>query len=313
LVIDVATNTSGPEIKVGCNPLGVAITPDGRTAYVTNQGCGTVTPIELATNTPGQEIKAGQGPLGVAVTPPAAPTAVTEAASAVTEDSGTLNAMVNPNGELVGECKFEYGTSTSYGAAMPCLPSLGFGPSPVAVSAVVTGLSANTEYHFRISATGLGGMSTGGDEALKTLHLQIQQPPEITAASLTSRRFRVARQTTAISAARPLLGTLVRFTLSAAAKLQIAITRSVTGLRHGHRYDPATRALKRAHARRCTRTLTVGTLTRSSEPQGADHVLFSGRIGHRALTPGSYDAVLQASNAAGHSMPVTLSFLVVRS
>ena len=34
--IDLATNTPGAEIKVGKGPNGVAITPDGKTAYVAN-------------------------------------------------------------------------------------------------------------------------------------------------------------------------------------------------------------------------------------------------------------------------------------
>ena len=34
--INLATNTPGTAIPVGKGPFGVAITPDGRTAYVTN-------------------------------------------------------------------------------------------------------------------------------------------------------------------------------------------------------------------------------------------------------------------------------------
>ena len=45
----------------------------------------------------------------------------------------------------------------------------GVGESPVAVSASVTGLAANTTYHFRISATNAGGTSNGSDQTLKTL------------------------------------------------------------------------------------------------------------------------------------------------
>jgi YVTN family beta-propeller protein len=47
----------------------VAVTPDGKTAYVTNYGDGTVTPITVATNTAGTPITVGSNPLGVAVTP----------------------------------------------------------------------------------------------------------------------------------------------------------------------------------------------------------------------------------------------------
>ena len=46
-------------ITVGAHPLGVAITPDGATAYVTNTNDNTVTPISVATNTPGAPIPVG--------------------------------------------------------------------------------------------------------------------------------------------------------------------------------------------------------------------------------------------------------------
>ena len=66
--IDLATNTTGAEIKVGPLPEAIAITPDGKTAYVAN-GNNSVTPIALATNTPGAEIKVGVNPEAIAITP----------------------------------------------------------------------------------------------------------------------------------------------------------------------------------------------------------------------------------------------------
>src|SRR5439155_19851838 len=45
------------------------------------------------------------------------PTATTEAASSVTGNAATLHASVNPNGSEVSECKFEYGTTLSYGSS----------------------------------------------------------------------------------------------------------------------------------------------------------------------------------------------------
>ena len=50
------------------------------------------------------------------------------------------------------------------------------GESPVAVSAAVTGLTANTTYHFRIIATNAGGTSKGSDETFKTLR---RNPPTV--------------------------------------------------------------------------------------------------------------------------------------
>jgi PKD domain len=136
--------------------------------------------------------------------------------------------------------------------------------------------------------------------------------PAISGAKLTNRRFRVAKRSTAISAKQPPSGTSIRFSLSAASKLQIAITATASGLRRGHSCLAPTPGLRRTHAKRCARTLRLGTLTRSSEPRGSDSVAFSGRIGHRALAAGSYKATLTATDAAGRSAPVTLGFVVVR-
>ena len=98
-----------------------------------------------------------------------APTVLTVAASLIAQTSATLNATVNPNGAEVSECKFEYGTTTAYGSSSSCTPTPGSEGSPVAVSASVTGLTANTVYHFRISATNALGTSKGSDKSFKTL------------------------------------------------------------------------------------------------------------------------------------------------
>jgi YVTN family beta-propeller protein len=73
--IDIATNTPGPPITVGSDPYGIAITPNGQTAYVTNEGDDTVTPIDIATNTPGSAIIIGLSPQAIAITPDQAPAA----------------------------------------------------------------------------------------------------------------------------------------------------------------------------------------------------------------------------------------------
>src|SRR5207248_9803026 len=97
------------------------------------------------------------------------PTVKTEPASAIAQTSATLNATVNPNGSEVSDCHFEYGTTEAYGSSAPCTPAPGSGESPVAVSAAIGGLTANSTYHFRIFAKNAGGTSTGSDQTFKTL------------------------------------------------------------------------------------------------------------------------------------------------
>jgi YVTN family beta-propeller protein len=73
-VIETASNTVVATIPVGQVPTGVAITPDGTRAYVTNF-CGrvtcadsdfTVSVIDTARNTVVSTISVGQEPIGVA-------------------------------------------------------------------------------------------------------------------------------------------------------------------------------------------------------------------------------------------------------
>ena len=66
-----ADNTPGTAIPVGVGARGVAVTPDGKTALVTNGGSDNVTPIDLTTanNTPGLPIAVGDEPRGIAITP----------------------------------------------------------------------------------------------------------------------------------------------------------------------------------------------------------------------------------------------------
>ncbi|MGW2556455.1 YncE family protein, partial [Streptomyces sp. NPDC001635] len=59
---------------VGTRPVGVAITPDGKHAYITNFGSNNVSVIDTTTNTlVGNPIPVGTRPVGVAITPVSKP------------------------------------------------------------------------------------------------------------------------------------------------------------------------------------------------------------------------------------------------
>jgi alpha-tubulin suppressor-like RCC1 family protein len=153
--------------------------------------------------------------------------------------------------------------------------------------------------------------SAAQGDASQTLVLTTASPT-ITAARLSHRRFRVGRAPTAISARTTPIGTTLQLSLAAPARLQVAIVRIAPGLRHGDVCVSPTRRLERVHAGRCSRSYKAGFLTRAREPEGADSVTFSGRVGHRALGSGDYRAVLSAENNAGASNAVALGFTIVR-
>lgn len=163
-------------------------------------------------------------------------------------------------------------------------------------------------YRLLMSATVQSGTTT---TTTGTTTTGTTTPPTISAASLTHKRFRIAKGKTAVSAAsKPPKGTSFLFTLSAAAKVQIAISHTVPGRRMGGKCVKPTPKL--ATAKRCKRTVTVVTLTRASEPKGANSVAFTGRWDHQHLKPGSYKATVTASNAGGVSKAVPLAFKVVK-
>jgi YVTN family beta-propeller protein len=74
-------NTKIAAVEVGDEPRTVAITPDKRFAYVTNQGSATVSVIDLTTNQKTQDIAVGVEPYGVALTPDGARAYVANSAS----------------------------------------------------------------------------------------------------------------------------------------------------------------------------------------------------------------------------------------
>ncbi|MFH0888751.1 MAG: glycine-rich protein [Planctomycetota bacterium] len=98
------------------------------------------------------------------------PTCITNAATNVNYNSAQLNATVNPNGAET-TAYFGYGISTTpitYPLSITAQTTIGNGTSNVAVSANITGLSANSAYNFRISATNSVGTTVGANRIFGT-------------------------------------------------------------------------------------------------------------------------------------------------
>jgi hypothetical protein len=95
------------------------------------------------------------------------PTVETKAATSVTPVGATLNGAVNPNGSET-KYYFEYGTTESYGTKT-AEASAGSGTASIEESKAITGLAAETTYHFRIVAVNKAGTSDGAGKEFTTL------------------------------------------------------------------------------------------------------------------------------------------------
>lgn len=66
--VDTASESPGPAIGVGAGTAGIAVSPDGRTVYVASTAANSVTPIATATNLAGTPITVSQ-PTDIAIAP----------------------------------------------------------------------------------------------------------------------------------------------------------------------------------------------------------------------------------------------------
>jgi hypothetical protein len=95
------------------------------------------------------------------------PAVETLPASPIGENGATLKGTVNPGGSET-KTYFEYGTSTSYGTKTAEV-NVGSGSTTVEQSQAISGLSANTVYHYRIVASNASGSSQGSDRTFTTV------------------------------------------------------------------------------------------------------------------------------------------------
>jgi lysophospholipase L1-like esterase/phosphodiesterase/alkaline phosphatase D-like protein len=108
------------------------------------------------------------------------PTVVTNAATSISITGATLNGTVNPNGLLVSNAHFEYGTSPTLAtSASTAIQSAGSGFAGQGITASLPGLTPGTTYYFRVAASNSAGSSTGSIVTFTT----DSQPPTVATAS----------------------------------------------------------------------------------------------------------------------------------
>jgi len=105
---------------------------------------------------------------GVASAEPVAPVVGEEWVEGVSDSTATVSGEVNPQGSATAY-RFEYGPDASYGSSAPVPDgSAGSGEGLVTVSQNLSGLAADTTYHYRFVATSANGTTTGPDKTFKT-------------------------------------------------------------------------------------------------------------------------------------------------
>ncbi len=100
--------------------------------------------------------------------PPTAPIVGSELSAEVQTSEGKLGALVNPGG-IETSYRFEYGTTTAYGASAPSPEgSVGEGVISRTVWAAASHLAPGTTYHYRVIATNELGTIAGVDQTFTT-------------------------------------------------------------------------------------------------------------------------------------------------
>jgi hypothetical protein len=196
----------------------------------------------------------------------------------------------------IASTRFDFGDGTTLTPTSPQLPHR---------------YKAAGTFQASISSTDALGNSSTAAGAIKVLD---RTKPKISRLSMTRRRFAVGPHATARKAARhrgPKKGSAFRYVLSEKASVTITIQRPKPGRRVGKSCKVPSAKLE--HRKRCTRYVTVGTLTRRATRAGRKTTKFSGRIGRKKLKPGRYRATLRAKDPAGNrSTTRRISFRIVR-
>ncbi len=113
-ILNTATNkTLGLPISVGSLPVGVAVTPDGRYAYITNNGSNTISVIDTALHEVVGSLNVAPGPAGVASTPDGKQVYVTSPGPIINNNGffgNTVSVINTATNRLVGAISGGIGT-----------------------------------------------------------------------------------------------------------------------------------------------------------------------------------------------------------
>lgn len=121
---------------------------------------------------------------------PAPPGVVTGPASGVQDHGATVSGSVDPN-LLDTTWRFEYGPTTAYGAKSQPQTAPASTVTTAPAGAVLTGLRANTVYHYRLVASNAAGGAVGPDLTFRTA--RDVTPPTLQLTAAKRQRIRRVR------------------------------------------------------------------------------------------------------------------------
>jgi hypothetical protein len=177
-----------------------------------------------------------------------------------------------------------------------------------------TGSTASRAFPQGSHTVGVQGDGPGGEAVASRSTISVAPDvtrPSISSASASPRVFAVDRKGAsekAASAAKK--GTSLRYKLSEKARVAFTVARALAGRRSGKKCVRQT--TKNRGKRRCTRYARFGRFAVASAA-GSDSHHYKGRIGKRAMKPGSYRVTLLATDGAGNrSKAKALKLRVVR-
>ncbi len=141
--------------------------PTGLPSGWSSSPIGLVEPTAISCLAEGFCVAAGvNGEVSIGRLP--APAVGTGGPSGVTQSTASVAGTVNPEDAPLSFCRFEYGTSSSYGQSVPCASAPGPGSAAVEVSAALAGLTPATAYHYRLVAASAMGQEVGADGTFTT-------------------------------------------------------------------------------------------------------------------------------------------------
>jgi DNA-binding beta-propeller fold protein YncE len=321
--------TCSTSCKAGGEPVGIAVSPSGQFLYTSSDNSaivspfsieagGLLTPITCATGcAPGGDSYTQS----VAASPDQAPTAAFTATPATSGQPTSFNGSGSTAsaGQSVASYEWSFGDGTSAQSAGPT-PTHVYG-APGTYTATLT-VTDNAGCSTQLIYTGQTASCNGSSAATVSQAITVPAPPPvstpvaptISGLGQSAKTWRDGSALAAISATKkgkkPPLGTTFTFTLNEAASVTFAFTEPTSGRKVGKTCVAQTSRNKRK--RRCTRTVTVGTLTFSART-GTSKVRFDGVISkHSKLKPGSYTLLVTATASGKRSATRTLHFTIAR-